>query len=95
MKLTKSKLKEMIKEELLKEVEDLTTPITKAKELAQHFAESLLVGGSSDFYSIEYENNPDKYETIRSNCAKYAKENLRIDNFYKYTSDLINKKIKI
>lgn len=42
-----------------------------------------------------YENNPDKYNEIQQNCAKYAKENLTIDNFYKYIVDLLNKKIKI
>ena len=72
MKITKSKLKEMIKEELLKEVEDLNTPITKAKELVKHFVSSLLVGGSSDFYSIEYENNPGLYDKRQKALNKWT-----------------------
>ena len=56
MKITKSKLKEIIKEELLNEYIDLDDPINKAKKLFDGAKHELdyLAGGSTDAESIEY-----------------------------------------
>jgi len=63
MKLTKSQLKEMIREELLNEYIDLADPIQKAKDALDGAKDDLdyLAGGSTDTDSIEYDSSGGHY----------------------------------
>ena len=85
MKLTKSKLKEIIKEELLKEYIDLNDPIDKIKKLTRDFRDDLnyYAGGETDGDSIEYEG-PDGH-------SKYTKRHKALVKWQKNTEKVIKK----
>jgi hypothetical protein len=77
MKLTKQKLKEIIKEELLKEYRDISDPIKEIRELLKKFDGDLdyYAGGSTDSDSVEYEGpgGGHKYDTIYKEMVKFRK----------------------
>mgnify|MGYP003677864354 FL=1 len=75
MKLTKQKLKEIIKEELLKEYMDLSNPIKEARKLMDDFSDDLdyWKGGSTEGDSIEYENKPSLYRKRYESLTKWQK----------------------
>ena len=88
MKLTKQKLKEIIKEELLKEYTDLNKPMKTAKDLLSNFEEDLeyYQGGSTESDSVEYEGpgGGHKYDT------KYKQLNKWVQNFDKVLKKALN-----
>ena len=86
MKLTKQKLKEIIKEELLNEYTDLNTPMQKVSALLSKFDAELeyYKGGSTDSGSVEYESNPRLYDKRYKALLKFA------DNFEKTLKKALN-----
>ena len=81
MKLTKQKLKEIIKEELLKEfANDLGEPVRKVEELFKNFQQDLGTKGENEFDpdSIAYEtdrweNNSRMLKGRHKNLVKWQK----------------------
>tara|TARA_R110000851_G_scaffold72172_1_gene160127 strand:- start:337 stop:630 length:294 start_codon:yes stop_codon:yes gene_type:complete len=84
MKLTKSKLKEIIREELLNEYMDLGDPIKKAKALFDGAKHDLdyLAGGSTDSDSIEYEG-PGGHYTYKNRHKALTKWQQNVDKTLK------------